>query len=74
MTPEVERQLCDDVSEIKRGLFGEPHLQQRGLIDRVVHIERWITKANLKVAAVTSVFTAALFAVKMAWEWLSAHK
>lgn len=64
MTPDEEKQLISDVGDIKRGVFGDPHLKQPGLLDRMSTIEGWIGKANLKIASITGGATVVYLAFK----------
>lgn len=75
MTTNEEKQLLDDVAQIKRGLFGESNLDQPGLVHDVTELKKWRSEVKLKSAFLTGVGVAAAFIFERAWEWLTGgHK
>lgn len=68
MTPQGEQQLLEDVAEIKRGLFGDPRLQQPGVISRLSSVEKWIDNAKLQTAKVVGVCMGVAYVVGLLWE------
>lgn len=71
MTPDEKDKLICSVERIERGLYGDPENGVRGVIDRVAHIERWITKQSLRIAFLTGIFITIGFLIKTAWEWVT---
>lgn len=64
----------EQLDRLEVGMYGDEKNKIKGVIERLVHVEHWITKANLKIAMVTGIFTAMLFALKLAWDYITAKK
>lgn len=62
------------LERLELGMYGDEHNRIKGMMDRLIHVEKWITGANTKIAMVTGVFTAILFMLKMAWDYITVRK
>ena len=63
MNSEVEKQLADDVREIKEALLGNQY-NKKGVISRVESLELHRKKMDSKVVFLTGFFAALTWAIK----------
>lgn len=80
MTPDEKTKLfkileeqTSDLQDLKRGMYGDKANGVKGLLDRVKHIESWITASKMKIAYISGGIGALVIGLKMAWEWLVEH-
>jgi hypothetical protein len=53
MNPATEKQLVDDVRDIKLAVIGDEKIGQDGLVKQVRSIQAWRKKLDLRIAAMT---------------------
>lgn len=57
-------QLFEDVSDIKRAVIGNPTYGQKGLVERVDHLEKRERRDLIKAAGVTGFIMGGWFVIK----------
>lgn len=67
-TDEEKEILLRDVAEIKRGLYGESHNNQDGVIKRVSKLEEWKGSIDQKLIWVSGAF-ATITGMKWFYDW-----
>lgn len=68
--------LNEQTNQLRRlelGMYGDEKNGVRGIIERVTHIEKWITNSKLKIAWLSGGVAVVVVALKMAWEWIVEH-
>lgn len=67
--------LARDVDAIKRGLFGEPDFDQKGLVHEVTSLKAWQESMQRKVLMVSGGVVVLFFLLKEGlsglWAWVS---
>jgi hypothetical protein len=76
MTPEMEKNLCDDVRLIKQAVLGNDVIDQPGLVHKVTVLEKKQLAQDKRAMYLSGFIAAVTVGGKMAWDWFtgSGHK
>lgn len=61
------------LQSLERGMYGDKDNRVKGVLDRLAHIEAWVTRSKMKIAYISGAVGAAVVGLKMGWDWIVEH-